>query len=184
MKVLVTGAGGFLGWHTMARLRALTDHEVVAVTRQTWGSLADELRSADAVVHIAGVNRADDPEQVRLGNVRLAEDLATALRGAGRAVRLVNANSIQSGNGTPYGAGKQQAAEFLAAASADTGSTFVDVMLPNLFGEHGRPSYNSLVATFVRAAIDGNEPSIQDRPVDLLHAHRAAQALLDGLTDP
>ena len=109
MKVLVTGAGGFLGWHTMARLRALTDHEVVAVTRQTWGSLADELRSADAVVHIAGVNRADDPEQVRLGNVRLAEDLATALRGAGRAVRLVNANSIQSGNGTPYGTGKQQA---------------------------------------------------------------------------
>ena len=184
MKVLVTGAGGFLGWHTLARLRALTDHEVLPVTRDSWGSLTDEVRTADAVVHIAGVNRADDPEQVRLGNVRLAEDLATALRGAGRPVQVVNANSIQSGNGTPYGSGKQQAAEVLSAACADTGSTFVDVMLPNLFGEHGRPSYNSFVATFVQAAIDGNEPSIQDRPVDLLHAQRAAESLLEGLRAP
>lgn len=184
MKVVVTGAGGFLGWHTLARLRALTDHEVVGVARVNWQSLADEVRSAVAVVHIAGVNRADDSEQVRLGNADLAEDLAAALRQAGRPIRVVNANSIQSGNGTHYGTGKRQAAEILEAACADTGGDFVDVMLPNLFGEHGRPSYNSFVATFVRAAIDGNDPSIEDRRVELLHAQRAAQALLDGLTGP
>jgi UDP-2-acetamido-2,6-beta-L-arabino-hexul-4-ose reductase len=184
VKVVVTGAGGFLGWHTLARLRALTDHEVVAVTRDNWETLSTEVQSADAVVHIAGVNRADAPDQVRAGNLDMARELAGALREASRPVRVVNANSIQSGNGTAYGTGKQQAAEVLAAACAETGSAFVDVMLPNLFGEHGRPSYNSFVATFVQAAIDGIEPSIQDRPVALLHAQRAAQALINGLSAP
>jgi UDP-2-acetamido-2,6-beta-L-arabino-hexul-4-ose reductase len=116
--------------------------------------------------------------------VDLARKLAAALRGAGRPVRVVNANSIQSGNGTPYGTGKQQAAEILQTTCTEKGGTFVDVLLPNLFGEHGRPSYNSFVATFVQAAIDGTEPSIQDRPVALLHAQRAAQALIDGLSAP
>jgi UDP-2-acetamido-2,6-beta-L-arabino-hexul-4-ose reductase len=142
------------------------------------------MASADAVLHIAGVNRGDDPEQVRRGNTELAEELAATLRQAGQPVRVVNANSIQSGNGTPYGTGKHQASQILHAACTDTGAEFVDVLLPNLFGEHGRPSYNSFVATFVQAAITGDEPSIQDRPVDLLHAQRAAQALLAGLTAP
>jgi UDP-2-acetamido-2,6-beta-L-arabino-hexul-4-ose reductase len=184
VRLVVTGAGGFLGWHTRARLRALTDHDVVAVARDDWSELEDHVRSGDAVIHIAGVNRADNPDEVQRGNVQLAQDLAAALRGCGRPVRVVNANSIQSGNGTPYGTGKQQAAEVLAAACAETGGEFVDVLLPNLFGEHGRPSYNSFVATFVQAAIDGDEPSIQDRSVELLHAQQAAQALLSGLTAP
>jgi UDP-2-acetamido-2,6-beta-L-arabino-hexul-4-ose reductase len=184
MKVVLTGAGGFLGWHTQARLRALTDHDVVPVNRDNWTALADSVKDADAIIHIAGVNRAEDPEDVRRGNVDLAGDLATAIRSVGRPLRVVFANSIQSGNGTPYGTGKQEAAQVLADAARVNGGGFVDVLLPNLFGEHGRPSYNSFVATFVRAAIDGHEPAIQDRPVHLLHAQDASQALIDGLTAP
>lgn len=184
MKVVLTGAGGFLGWHTWARLRALTDHDVVPVHRGNWPGLAGLVTDADAVIHIAGVNRAQDPEDVRRGNIELAEELAAALRSASRPVRVVFANSIQSGNGTPYGAGKGEAARVLAEAVEAVGGDLVDVLLPNLFGEHGRPSYNSFVATFVHAVIDGDDPTVLDRPVDLLHAQAAAQALIDGLTTP
>jgi UDP-2-acetamido-2,6-beta-L-arabino-hexul-4-ose reductase len=180
MRVVLTGAAGFLGWHTRARLRALTEHEVVPVARGDWSRLPDLVRGADAVIHIAGVNRGAAPE-VEGSNVRLAQDLADAVAQAGGPIRLVFANSIQSGNATAYGSGKQRAAEVLRAAAGDTGGSLVDVRLPNLFGEHGRPAYNSFVATFVDAVVRGESPTVEDREVTLLHAQDAAQVLIDAL---
>lgn len=183
MKVLLTGAAGFLGWHTRVRLRALTDHEVLPVTRGTWPRLNELAHSVDAVIHVAGVNRGE-PEEVESGNVRLAMDVAEAVRQAGRPLRVVYANSIQTGNGTPYGNGKEQASVVLRDVAAEVDGHFVDVLLPNIFGEHGRPAYNSFVATFVDAVARGVEPQIQDREVSLLHVQGAAQSLIDALTAP
>lgn len=181
MKVVLTGAGGFLGWHTRLRLHALTDHEVIPVGRQEWAGLPSLLADADAVVHIAGVNRAESDDEVRDGNVSLARDLAAALAQVGSPLRVVYANSIQAGNGTPYGTGKQEAAQLLSQAAASSCGSFVDVLLPNIFGEHGRPQYNSFVATFVHATVAGEDVTINDNQVQLLHVQDAAQALIDGL---
>ncbi len=180
MKLLLTGAAGFLGWHTRARLRALTEHDVVAVDRANWADLRGSARGVDAIVHVAGVNRGTDDE-VERGNVELAHAVADAALSSGSAPRIVYANSVQSGNASPYGAGKGEAVEILARAAGELGSHLVDVRLPNLFGEHGRPHYNSFVATFVDAVVHGEVPQIADRPVDLLHVQGAAQALIDAL---
>ncbi|MCA0180559.1 MAG: NAD-dependent epimerase/dehydratase family protein [Actinobacteria bacterium] len=181
MKILLTGARGFLGWHTRLRLHALTDHEVVPVGRDEWHDLPLLVADSDAVIHIAGVNRAETDDELEGGNVALAEDLAAAIRGAGHPLRIVYANSIQAGNGTPYGRGKERAAEILRDATQTGVGHLVDVLLPNIFGEHGRPQYNSFVATFVDATVRGETPSINDNQVGLLHVQDAAQALLDGL---
>jgi UDP-2-acetamido-2,6-beta-L-arabino-hexul-4-ose reductase len=180
VKILLTGAAGFLGWHTRVRLHALTGHEVVPVTRDDWGRLPALAAGVEAVMHIAGVNRGE-PQAVEPDNVRLAEDVAEAIAASGGPVRVVFANSIQAGNDTPYGTGKERAAQVLGAAAKKAGGSFVDVLLPNLFGEHGRPAYNSFVATFVDAVARGEQPSVQDREVSLLHAQDAAQALIDAL---
>lgn len=180
MRVLVTGAYGFLGWHTRVRLRALTDHEVIPVGARNWGALPELVGSADAVIHLAGVNRASDRE-VEEGNVRLARDLADAVERTPGAPAIAYANTIQAGNGTPYGTGKAQASAILGAAATAKGSPFVDVVLPNLFGEHGRPDYNSFVATFAHKVAAGEPPDVQDREVGLLHVQDAAQAFLDQL---
>ncbi len=181
MKVLLTGADGFLGWHTRTRLQALTDHHVVAVGRRQWPDLADLLGGADAVIHLAGVNRGAD-QKVEQGNIDLARGLIDSVRVSGGAPRIVLANSIQAGNDSPYGSGKATASALLSAATEEIGAEYVDVRLPNLFGEHGRPQYNSFVATFVDAVLDQRVPQIVDRPVDLLHAQAAAHSLIDGLT--
>ncbi len=180
MRVLITGGSGFLGWHTRLRLHAQGEHEVAIVTRESWPDLRALAAETDAVIHIAGVNRGDDDEVVG-DNVRLAEDVAAAVRETGRPLRIVYANSIQSGNGTAYGTGKEGAAKVLRDLES-SGSTVVDVRLPNIFGEHGRPRYNSFVATFVHAVVAGETPQVSDRPVELLHAQGAAQSLIDGLT--
>jgi UDP-2-acetamido-2,6-beta-L-arabino-hexul-4-ose reductase len=180
MNILLTGASGFLGWHTRVRLRALTAHEVVPVTRKNWAKLPDLMADSDVVIHVAGVNRGE-PADVELANVQLAQDVAGAVRQAERPVRIVFANSIQSGNGTAYGTGKARAGEILDQAARAVGGHFVDVRLPNLFGEGGKPAYNSFVATFVDAVARGKSPSVQDREVALLHVQEAAQTLIEAL---
>lgn len=182
MRVLVTGAEGFLGWHTRVRLRAITDHEVIPLGRRNWAELPGLARSADAVLHLAGVNRGSDRE-VEDGNVQIARELAAAVLDTGRQVPIVYANSIQAGNGSPYGNGKAHAATILDEAAQASGSAFTDVLLPNLFGEHGRPDYNSFVATFVSDVLSDDQPAVHDRQVELLHVQDAAQVLIEQLAN-
>lgn len=182
MKVVVTGAAGFLGWHTRVRLKALTDHTVLSVDRHGWKELPMIAAGADAVIHIAGVNRGE-PESVERDNICLAEELAAAIRKAPTIRRIVYANSIQAEFDNPYGRGKSRAAGVLSAAAAAVGADLIDIRLPNLFGEGCRPNYNSFVATFVQNVIDGTVPVIADRSIRLLHVQRAAAALIAGLED-
>lgn len=180
MRVVLTGATGFLGWHVRLRLHAQAQHEIVPVTRSDWARLPEIMADGDIVLHLAGVNKATSDQHVLNGNVALAVELAAALPDS--CTRIVYANSSQAGNGTPYGTGKEEAAHVLTQAAEKRGADFVDVHLPNIFGEHGKPQYNSFVATFVDAKIRDATPLIQDRQMPLLHAQDAAQTLIDGLT--
>ncbi|MBY8874835.1 NAD-dependent epimerase/dehydratase family protein [Micromonospora sp. PLK6-60] len=179
LRLALTGGGGFLGWHVRVLLRALGWPEPVLLTRADLAdraTVAAKVSGVDRVLHLAGVNRADDPGEVAAGNVRLATRLAEGLAAAAVPPgSVVFANSVQAGNGTPYGDGKAAAARILAG----TGLPVDDVPLPNLYGEHGRPFYNSVVATFCRLLADGQRPEIQqDRQVDLVHVTDAAARLL------
>jgi UDP-2-acetamido-2,6-beta-L-arabino-hexul-4-ose reductase len=180
VRVLLTGAAGFLGQHTRVRLTAVAGHEVIPVGREAWPHLPELVADVDAVIHAAGVNRGAD-DQVEDGNVLLAQELADALPRARRLRHVVFANSIQSGTDSPYGRGKSRAAEMLTTSADGMGASFADVHLPNLFGEHGRPDYNSFVSTFVAAVLSGRTPEVVDRPIELLHVQGAAKALIDCL---
>jgi len=183
MRIVVTGADGFLGWHTRTRLRARTRHRVRSVGRVEWPALPQLLADADVVLHLAGVNRGTDREVLE-GNIRLAEDVAAAVRGSRRPPVVIFANSVRAGEDTAYGAGKREAASILAGAAEEAGTRFCDVRLPNLFGEHGRPGYNSFVATFAAAVAGGRIPTVDDRDIELLHVQAAAEALIAAATDP
>ena len=188
MRIAITGGFGFLGWHTACRLRAVHGIEPVRLGR---AELADPvaldaaLSGVDAVIHLAGVNRAESDDEVEQGNVGIAEALADAVVRGGRPLHVVYANSIQSAQDNPYGRGKLRAAEIMDKAVTGAGGTFTDVVLPNLFGEHGRPSYNSFVATFADAVAHDRSPSVTgDREVPLLHAQDAADALVQAVLAP
>jgi UDP-2-acetamido-2,6-beta-L-arabino-hexul-4-ose reductase len=183
MRVAVTGAEGFLGWHLRCALLADGRHEVVPVGRAEFadaGRLAAALAPCDAVVHLAGANRGSDRE-VEEGNRQAAIGLAAAL--AGSAVRtVVHGNSIHCGADTAFGRGKAFATGHLAAAVQRAGGNYTDVVLPNVFGEGGRPHYNSFVATFCHELVAGREPRVhEDRELQLLAAQDAADVLIHAL---
>ncbi|MDP3950826.1 NAD-dependent epimerase/dehydratase family protein [Microbacterium sp.] len=185
MTVAITGGFGFLGWHTACRLRALHQEEPVRLGREDFadaGTLGAKLADVDRIIHIAGLNRAASDEAVEQGNIVPAEALATAVDALGRPVDVVFANSVQADIDNAYGRGKARAAELLGNAVRFAGGHFADLLLPNLFGEHGRPGYNSFVATFVHEVLAGRTPTVSgDRNLPLLHAQDAAAALIAAL---
>lgn len=182
--VAMTGARGFLGWHTRAAL--LETREAVAAVSVGDGfdlaAATGAISGTRRLIHMAGVNRASDAE-VAAGNVRFAEQVAEALRRSDAPPPVVvYANSTQAGNGSAYGEAKARASDVLATASDAVGSKFVDVRLPNLFGEHGRPFYNAVTATFSHLISQGNKPVVeQDRDLVLLHAQNAADLLAGNI---
>lgn len=179
-RFAITGARGFLGWHLRASLQEAgiaTDPIPVGAAFES-AHAVDTVNGADRVIHIAGVNRASDHE-IADGNVAFAEQLASALRAAPSPPSVVVfANSIQAGNGSAYGEAKARAADVLTEAATDIGSEFIDVRLPNLFGEHGRPFYNAVTATFSHLIAAGETPTVEnDKQLTLLHAQNAADVL-------
>lgn len=180
-RIAISGANGFLGWHTRcaAAGRGATSVRLGLGESYSVAEATSVVGGADRLIHLAGVNRGTDDE-VATGNVLFAEQLAAALRGSeAPPPTVVFANSIQAAQGNVYGDSKRRAAEILELACQELGLEFVDLRLPNLFGEHGRPFYNSFVATFCRLLADGGRPTVEvDREVPLLHAQNAAAALL------
>jgi UDP-2-acetamido-2,6-beta-L-arabino-hexul-4-ose reductase len=178
----LTGSHGFLGWHVRSAARA-AGHAIVRIAvgadHDARGA-REAIATAERVLHIAGVNRGSDDE-VRDGNLLFARQLADALHQVERAPReVVFANSVQAGNGSVYGSAKSEAADIVRAAAERAGATFRDVLLPNLFGEHGRPFYNSVVSTFSHVIAGGGAPTVEvDRELTLLHAQDAADVLLE-----
>lgn len=138
----------------------------------------EALEGAARAIHIAGVNRASESE-VEHGNIVFAEQLAAALRAASTPPPVVvYANSTQSTNDSVYGKAKAKAASVLASAASDIGAEFVDVLLPNLFGEHGRPFYNAVTATFSHLIAQGEAPVVDnDKELTLLHVQDAVDLL-------
>lgn len=180
--IVVSGGGGFLGWHTRAamreqghdaRLLALGDGFDPALARRT-------IAGSERLIHLAGVNRAPDDDDVRAGNLGLATQVAQAIRHCDNPPPVVvYANSTQAGNDSAYGQSKLEAGSILADAAAAVGAEFIDIRLPNLFGEHGRPFYNSVTATFSYLIVAGGSPEvIDDKELKLLHVQHAADLLL------
>ena len=192
-RVVVTGAAGFMGWHTQVRLHALGGFKVIPIVREDFAEKALEqaVTDADVVIHLAGINRASDSE-LEFGNVALAQRLVEALKAAGSQASVVYADSIHTASDTPYGRGKRRAGEALQAWGVASGAKITVARLPNLFGEHGRPNYNSFVATFASRVAAGEMPEINvDHPIPLMHVQDAVAAMIaagaadsEGILEP
>ena len=153
MKVLITGANGFIGRNLRLRLRERKDVQVLCYTRdQHVGQLAELLEGVDFVFHLAGVNRPQDPREFTSGNPDftrgLCQAVAGAARQAGKPIPILYTSSTQAGLDNPYGRSKREAEDVLTATGRDPLVPVHVFRLPNVFGKWCRPNYNSVVATF------------------------------------
>jgi UDP-2-acetamido-2,6-beta-L-arabino-hexul-4-ose reductase len=187
VKVLVTGAAGFVGKNLGVELRQRKDVELIPYDL---GDSPDQLRrglaEADVVIHLAGVNRPEKEEEFQTGNVGFLDEVLRGLAASGRRAKVLLSSSIQAERDNPYGKSKLGAEEALKRHCDATGAEGVVFRLKNLFGKWCRPNYNSVVATFANAVANDLPFQVSDpaNAVDLTYVDDVVAALLAELDRP
>jgi UDP-2-acetamido-2,6-beta-L-arabino-hexul-4-ose reductase len=184
MRVVVTGADGFIGKNLCLRLRELGRFVVTPI--EVGSSAADleaAVASAEAVVHLAGVNRPTDPADFDTGNRGSLEAVVAAVAAIGRPIPIILTSSIQAEGTSAYGMSKKAAETRLLDFAARTGNPAYVLRLPNVFGKWCRPNYNSAVATFCHNVARGLPIRIDDpaAPLNLVYIDDVVAGIVDLL---
>lgn len=149
MKVLVTGAEGFIGKNLVIRLGELSSFEVIkSVRSDTEDILRSKLANADAVIHLAGENRPNDPNDFNVGNAQLTDRICELLTELELVIPILFSSSTQASQNNDYGMSKRLAETSIENYSKLSGCSAAIYRLPGVFGKWCKPNYNSVVATF------------------------------------
>ena len=184
MKILVTGAKGFVGKNLCAQLKNIRDGKakcygevsVEEIFEYDIDSTADEFdtycREADFVFNLAGVNRPQNAEEFMEGNFGFASTLLETLERHGNNCPVMLSSSIQATlagrfGDSEYGRSKRAGEELFFNYSARTGARVLVYRFPNLFGKWCRPNYNSAVATFCNNIANDLPITVNDRSTEL-----------------
>ncbi|WP_321381726.1 capsular polysaccharide biosynthesis protein CapF [Trichococcus shcherbakoviae] len=169
MKILVTGANGFIGKNLIAELKATTDHEVLPYDKATDPLLLDSYcAEADFVFHLAGVNRPKEHAEFMEGNFGFTSTLLNTLKKHDNRSPVMISSSIQAELDNPYGESKKAGEELLQAYGQETGSKVLIYRFPNVFGKWCLPNYNSAVATFCHNIARNLPITVNDPEVKLI----------------
>ena len=184
MKILVTGAKGFVGQNLCAQLKNIRDGRakcygdvaVEEIFEYDIDSTAEELdaycREADFVFNLAGVNRPQNTEEFMEGNFGFASTLLETLEKHGNKAPVMLSSSIQATlagrfGDSEYGRSKRAGEELFFNYSTRTGARVLVYRFPNLFGKWCRPNYNSAVATFCNNIANDLPIMVNDRSTEL-----------------
>ncbi|KRE57656.1 polysaccharide biosynthesis C-terminal domain-containing protein [Paenibacillus sp. Soil750] len=168
MKILITGAKGFVGKNLIAELRNKGYNEIFEFTRECDRSLLEKYtENCDFVFHLAGVNRPYDEQEFITGNIDLTSLLLRLLKKYKNKAPVLLTSSIQAEMENPYGKSKKSAEDLLISYYKETGVKVYIYRLSNVYGKWSKPNYNTVVATFCHNVTRGVE-IIVNNPETLL----------------
>ena len=148
MKILVTGAKGFVGRNLCLTLEQMPDIEVLKYDLGDEPKLDGYIAECDFVMHLAGVNRPKDPAEFKTGNTVFTEDILEKLAARQNPPPVLLSSSIQAALDNDYGKSKLAAEDAVRAYGEKTAAPVFIYRLANVFGKWCRPNYNSAVATW------------------------------------
>lgn len=178
MKVLVTGAKGFVGKNLVSTLYSIMngkdntrDIVIDAIYEYDITNTKDELdafvKSSDIVVNLAGVNRPEKIEEFYEGNSNFGELLCSLLKKYGNQAAVINSSSIQVGKDNDYAKSKEEGEKKLVAFGLSHGNKIYNYRFANLFGKWCRPNYNSVTATWCYNVANGVDIVINDETAEI-----------------
>lgn len=184
MKVLVTGANGFIGKNIIAMLKTKEKLEILPMTRETReGELKGYIEKCDFIIHLAGVNRTTNIEAFWDGNYRTTRKLVDMLNKDDKKVPIIMSSSIQAALDNDYGKSKRAAEDVLRQYGRKNNVPVYIYRLTNVFGKWSKPEYNSVVATFCHHT--ANDEAIQihepDKLLRLVYVDDVIRSFIDIL---
>ena len=200
MKILVTGAKGFVGRNLVENLKCIRDGknrtrpalQIETVFEYDLDNTPEELErfcgACDFVFNLAGVNRPKDPKEFREGNFGFASTLLDSLKRHGNRCPVMLSSSLQATlagrfGTSEYGLSKRDGEELFFRYARETGAPVYVYRFPNLVGKWVRPNYNSAVGTFCHniandLPITVNDPSVE---LELLFAEDLIEEMYDAM---
>lgn len=166
MKILVTGAKGFVGKNMVVFLQGKEKHEVLQYDLGTpFETLNNFCRECDFVLHFAGINRPITEDEFMSGNYGFTGELLDNLKRNKNSAPIIVTSSIQATNGSAYGNSKLSMENLIFDYQRETGTKVYVYRLPNIFGKWCKPNYNSAVATFCYNIARGIDIKVKDPEV-------------------
>ena len=184
MKVLVTGANGFIGKNLITELERREGVEVLSFDIDTPSEKLDEYcKECEFVFNLAGVNRPQNESEFMEGNYGFASTLVDTLRKHGNTCPIMNASSIQAALENSYGKSKKAGEDMMFAYGQEMGASVYIYRFPNVFGKWCRPNYNSAIATFCYNITHGLPIQVNDRStvMHLVYIDDVVEELLQAL---
>ncbi|HBL84328.1 MAG: capsular biosynthesis protein [Clostridiales bacterium GWF2_38_85] len=184
MKILITGAKGFIGKNLIAELQNQKYTDIFEYDIDTQPSLLDNFcREADFVFHLAGVNRPKEQSEFMQGNFGFTSTLLDTLKKHNNSCPVMISSSTQAAFDNPYGQSKKAGEELMFEYSEQTGAEVFVYRFPNVFGKWCRPNYNSAVATFCNNVANDLPIQVNDRNVvmNLVYIDDVVAELINAL---
>jgi len=183
IKIGITGQSGFVGAHLFNTL-ALYGRLFKRVEFQDSffddnKKLKEFVTECDVVVHLAAMNRNNDPNVIYETNVKLVSQLIAACEEASSKPHILFSSSIQETNNSSYGISKKEGRKLFEQWALRNKSKFTGLIIPNVFGPFGSPYYNSVVATFCHQLTHGEEPIVErDGEVKLIYVGELIEIII------
>jgi len=163
IKIGITGQTGFIGTHLYNFFGQ--NREIIRVSFHD-NYFADHsrleafVRECDAIVHLAALNRHNDPQTIYDTNIDLVRKLISAMESTGSRPHVLFSSSTQEERDNVFGKSKREGRKLLAEWVSRSGGVFTGMVIPNVFGPFGNPYYNSVVATFSHQLSHNEQPRV------------------------
>ncbi len=193
IKVGITGQAGFVGTHLFNFLSLEPGQFKLVPFEDDFYKEPEILKQwvtqCDAIVHLAALNRHNEPDIIFNTNVELVKQLIVSLEETQSTPHLLFSSSTQEEFDNPYGRSKKVGRELLVDWANRNNAQFTGLVLPNVFGPFGNPYYNSVVATFSFQITHGEKTRIDvDKSMELIYVgelvKKIRQCIYNGITDP
>ena len=146
--------------------------------------LEDFVKQCDVIIHLAALNRHNDPQTIYETNVLLVKKLLKALDSTGSKPHILFSSSTQEERDNMFGKSKREGRELLANWAKENNAKFTGLVIPNVFGPFGNPYYNSVVATFSHQLTHNEEPKIEiDAQLKLIYIGELVELIWKAIRD-
>jgi UDP-2-acetamido-2,6-beta-L-arabino-hexul-4-ose reductase len=188
LHIGITGQAGFIGTH-LFNFFGLKKDEVVRVPFEDKFfednlKLEEFVRQCDVIIHLAALNRYNDPQTIYDTNISLVKKLLKALDSTGSKPHILFSSSTQEERDNMFGKSKREGRELLAGWAKEHNTPFTGLVIPNVFGPFGNPYYNSVVATFSHQLTHKEEPKIEiDAQLKLIYIGELVELIWKAIKD-
>lgn len=187
-KIGITGQNGFVGYHLLQTLKLYKDEFTIIDFERTFFENETKLdafvNQCDVIVHLAALNRHNEPEVIYNTNLNLVKTLIGSLERTDSKAHVIISSSSQEERDNLYGKSKKECRELLADWAKRANAAFTGMVIPNVYGPFGHPYYNSVVATFAHQITNNETPKIEvDGQLKLIYVGELVSEIIKAIKE-